>query len=246
MTAPGTRPCLVVIPAWNEEVALPGVIAELGQHVEADVLVVDDGSTDATVAVARAAGAEVLILPYNLGVGGAMRAGFAFARRHGYEVVVQVDADGQHNPADVPGLVTALEEQGADILIGARFAGVGEYRARGPRRWAMTLLSAVISRVAGTRLTDTTSGFKALGPRALRLFAQDYPAEYLGDTVEALVTAARAGLVIRQHGVAMRPRAGGTPSHGPVKATIFLARAGLALLVALMRPRRTLPAEVTP
>lgn len=237
------RRCLVVIPAWNEEETLPGVVAELAP-VDADVLVVDDGSTDGTVAAARAAGAEVLVLPFNLGVGGAMRAGFTFAVRHGYDVVVQVDADGQHNPADVPALLAALAEQEADLVIGARFAGVGDYETRGPRRWAMSLLSAVISRVAGTRLTDTTSGFKAIGPRALRLFAADYPAEYLGDTVEALVTGARAGLVIRQLPVSMRPRAGGTPSHGPLKATVFLGRAGLALLMALMRPRRALPESV--
>lgn len=241
----GAARVLVVVPAWNEHEALPGVIAELRQAVPgADVLVVDDGSTDDTSGVANRAGAEVLTLPFNLGVGGAMRAGFTFALRHGYDVAVQVDADGQHNPADVPTLVAALAEQEADIVIGARFAGVGDYRARGPRRWAMSLLSRVLSRVARTRLTDTTSGFKAIGRRAIRLFAADYPAEYLGDTVEALVVASRAGLRIRQVPVAMRPRAGGTPSHSPLKATVFLARAGLALITALARPRRDLPPEV--
>lgn len=242
-----TTRALVVVPAWNEHEALPGVIAELHRAVpRADILVVDDGSTDDTSAVARRAGAEVLTLPFNLGVGGAMWAGFTFALRHGYDAAVQVDADGQHNPADVPHLLAALAEQEADIVIGARFAGVGDYQARGPRRWAMSLLSRVLSRVARTRLTDTTSGFKAIGPRAIRLFAADYPAEYLGDTVEALVVASRAGLRIRQVPVAMRPRAGGTPSHSPLKATVFLARAGLALITALARPRRELPAEVTP
>lgn len=241
----GAARVLVVVPAWNEHEALPGVIAELRQAVPgADVLVVDDGSTDDTSGVANRAGAEVLTLPFNLGVGGAMRAGFTYALRHGYDVAVQVDADGQHNPADVPTLVAALAEQEADIVIGARFAGVGDYQARGPRRWAMSLLSRVLSRVARTRLTDTTSGFKAIGRRAIRLFAADYPAEYLGDTVEALVVASRAGLRIRQVPVAMRPRAGGTPSHSPLKATVFLARAGLALITALARPRRDLPPEV--
>lgn len=241
----GAARVLVVVPAWNEHEALPGVIAELRQAVPgADVLVVDDGSTDDTSGVATRAGAEVLTLPFNLGVGGAMRAGFTYALRHGYDVAVQVDADGQHNPADVPTLVAALAEHEADIVIGARFAGVGDYQARGPRRWAMSLLSRVLSRVARTRLTDTTSGFKAIGRRAIRLFAADYPAEYLGDTVEALVVASRAGLRIRQVPVAMRPRAGGTPSHSPLKATVFLARAGLALITALARPRRDLPPEV--
>lgn len=146
----GAARVLVVVPAWNEHEALPGVIAELHREVpRADVLVVDDGSTDDTSAVARRAGAEVLTLPYNLGVGAAMRAGFTFALRHGYDIAVQVDADGQHNPADVPTLLAALAELDADIVIGARFAGVGDYQARGPRRWAMTLLSRVLSRSPG-------------------------------------------------------------------------------------------------
>ena len=180
----------------------------------------------------------VLDLPVNLGVGGAMRAGYKFAARRGYDVVVQVDGDGQHDPADVARVVEALATDNADIVIGARFADKGNYVARGPRRWAMKLLSATLSRVVGTRLTDTTSGFKASNKRAIALFAVDYPAEYLGDTIESMVIASRAGLTIRQIGVEMRPRAGGTPSHNPVKATLFLGRAVLALVIALSRPTR--------
>lgn len=244
MPDPSTERLLVVVPAWNEQESLPSVIAELREHVPAaDVLVVSDGSTDATSAVARRAGVMVLDLPYNLGVGGAVRAGFVYAARHDYDVVVQVDADGQHNPSDIHRLLATKAELGADVVIGARFAGVGDYETGGPRRWAMSLLSAVLSRVTGTRLTDTTSGFKACGRRAIRLFAANYPAEYLGDTVEALVIAARAGLRVGQVGVAMRPRAGGAPSHNPVQAAVFLARAGLALLTALSRPTSPLPAE---
>lgn len=231
---------LVVVPAWNEQDALPSVLRELAAaSTEADVLVVNDASSDATSRLARDGGATVLDLPFNLGVGGAMRLGYTYAVRAGYDVVVQLDADGQHDPAEIATLLTAMREQDADIVIGARFAGVGGYTARGPRRAAMRLLSATLSRIVGERLTDTTSGFKACGPRAVRLFATDYPAEYLGDTVEALVIAHRAGLRIVQTGVHMRPRAGGEPSHRPGKAAIFLARAVLALVVALMRPRRT-------
>lgn len=239
---------LVVVPAWNEQETLPGVVTELRQHVPyADILVVSDGSTDATALVARRAGVPVLELPYNLGVGGAVRAGFVYALRRGYDMVVQVDADGQHRPQDIPLLLDALVERDADVVIGARFAGVGAYSARGPRRWAMQLLSHVLSRVTHTRLTDTTSGFKACGRRAIRLFATNYPAEYLGDTVEALVIAARSGLRVEQVGVEMRPRAGGMPSHNPFQAAVFLARACLALVTALSRPARPLPpAEVLP
>lgn len=233
---------LVVLPAWNEEAALPGVLDELAANLPgADVLVVSDGSTDQTATVARQHFVKLLDLPVNLGVGGAMRAGYKFAQRHDYDVAVQLDADGQHAPSDVPRLLALLTDSGADIAIGARFAGEGDYAVRGPRRWAMSLLSVILSKVAGTRLSDTTSGFKASNRRAIALFSRDYPAEYLGDTVESIVIASRAGLRIRQTGVSMRPRAGGVPSHHPVKAAIFLGRAVLALVIALSRPVTTVP-----
>ncbi|WP_273654157.1 glycosyltransferase family 2 protein [Cellulomonas fimi] len=246
MPRPITR-VLIVLPAWNEQVALPGVLAEIAEVLPGhDVLVVSDGSTDDTVRVARECGVAVLDLPVNLGVGGAMRAGFKYALRNGYDAAIQLDADGQHDPRDVPALLAVAAEEDADVVIGARFAGTGTYEARGPRRWAMSGLSFVLSRLVGSRLTDTTSGFKVAGPRALRLFATNYPAEYLGDTVESLVIAHRAGLRIRQVGVSMRPRAGGEPSHSPVKAAVFLLRAGLALTVALTRPASPLPGGPQP
>lgn len=233
---------LIVMPAFNEEEAVGNVIREVfaalpGVHC----LVVNDGSTDNTTAVARAAGALVAELPVNLGVGGAMRLGFKYALSHGFDNVVQIDSDGQHNPASVVDLVNRLDV--ADLVIGARFAGEGEYEARGPRRWAMTLLAAILSRTAHTKLTDTTSGFKASGPRAVHLFAQHYPAEYLGDTIEALVIAARSGCVIEQVPVSMRVRAGGTPSHNPLRAAAYLGRAFIALCFALIRPSVPLRAK---
>lgn len=230
---------LVIMPALNEEEALPGLLEELHSALpDADFLVVNDGSTDNTSRAARAGRAMVLDLPINLGVGGAMRAGYKFAAREGYSQAVQVDADGQHDPADVVRVVDALAAEVADVVIGARFAGTGSYHARGPRRWAMTALSAALSRIAGTKLTDTTSGFRASNRRAIELFASEYPAEYLGDTIESLVIACRAGLRVRQVGVEMRPRSGGAPSHSPVKAVVFLGRAILALVIALSRPMR--------
>ena len=229
---------LLVLPAWNEEEALPGVLAEIRVHMpDAGVLVVNDASTDRTSSIARAAGVDVLDLPINLGVGGAMRAGFRFAERNGYAIALQLDADGQHDPADAGSLVAELLSSGADVVIGARFAGRGDYRVRGPRRWAMRLLSWALSRITRAKLTDVTSGFKACGPRAVTLFARDYPAEYLGDTVEALVIGARAGLTVTQVPVQMRPRTAGVASHNPVKSVVFLARAMMALVVALTRPR---------
>lgn len=233
---PSEQCVLVVIPALNEEDSVAEVVRGVRAVVpSARCVVIDDGSRDRTGMRARQAGADVLTLPYNLGVGGAMRAGFRFARDNGYEAVVQVDADGQHDPQDIVRLLAGLD--GADLVIGARFAGVGDYGIRGPRRWAIKGLSGVIGRLAGTRITDATSGFKAAGPRAVRLFADDFPAEYLGDTIEALVIATRAGLTIRQTPVAMRVRQAGEPSHHPIRAAVYLLRACAAFALAMMRPR---------
>lgn len=232
---PALERTLVVLPALNEEKSIAEVIREVREALPGTrCLVVDDGSTDGTAAVARAAGAEVASLPYNLGVGGAMRVGFNYALANGIDNVVQVDADGQHDPANVIALVEALET--ADLVLGARFAGTGDYDVRGPRRWAMRILATMLSRITGARLTDATSGFKASGPKAVRLFATHYPAEYLGDTIEALVIAARAGCVVTQVPVAMRPRSGGVPSHNPLKSAAYLGRACMALVFALIRP----------
>jgi glycosyltransferase involved in cell wall biosynthesis len=236
---------LIVMPAFNEEESVADVVAEVRAKLPGvTCLVVDDGSSDKTAAHARAAGAAVLQLPFNLGVGGAMRAGFKYALLNDFDNVVQVDADGQHDPAAVPELVAALAD--SDMVLGARFAGTGTYAVHGPRRWAMVLLASILSRVARSPLTDTTSGFKASGPRAVRLFAEHYPAEYLGDTIEALVIAARCGCRIRQIPVAMRPRAGGKPSHNPIKSAQYLGRAVMALVFALIRPAVPLPEAEVP
>lgn len=223
------------MPAYNEEASVADVVREVFAKVPgAEVLVVDDGSADGTTQAARSAGARVATLPFNLGVGGAMRVGFRFAVENGFDNVIQIDSDGQHDPASVPALLAELES--ADLVLGARFAGEGDYTVSGPRQWAMVVLAAILSRSSRTKLTDTTSGYRASGPRAVALFAENYPAEYLGDTIEALVIASRAGLVIRQVPVAMRPRAGGVPSHNPFKAAAYLGRAGLALVFAFIRP----------
>jgi glycosyltransferase involved in cell wall biosynthesis len=225
---------LVIVPALNEGASVGTVVTSIRRaHPGVDVLVVDDGSVDATGAVARAAGAAVCRLPFNLGVGGAMRTGYRWALDRGYDVAVQVDADGQHDPSYLTTLVDSLAT--ADVVIGARFAGVGDYRVRGPRRWAMALLAPALSRLAGTRLTDVTSGYRAANRRAMQVFAAHYPTEYLGDTVESLVIAMRTGCTVRQVPVAMQLRAAGTPSQSPLRASAYLLRAVSALLLALVR-----------
>jgi len=151
---------LIIVPAWNEAASIGEVVAEIRDQLPGtDILVVDDGSTDDTAEAARTAGAAVAILPYNLGVGGARRLGYRYAKAHGYQVAIQIDGDGQHDPRYVPKLIDGLQE--ASLVIGARFDGEGDYQAAGPRRWAMMVLSFVVSKLARQKLTDTTSGFRA-------------------------------------------------------------------------------------
>jgi glycosyltransferase involved in cell wall biosynthesis len=233
---------LVVCPAFNESESVAAVVAELRSAVpHADVLVVDDGSTDATALVAERAGARILQLSFNVGVGGALRAGLLLGHREGYAAIVQCDADGQHRASEIPALVDALSS--ADIVIGERWTTAG-YVVRGPRRWAMRLLAGVFSRVHGTRLTDVTSGFRAFGPAAVEVLSRELPPEYLGDTIEALVIARAYSLRVVQVPVQMRERLAGAPSHRPVRAALYLARSVTVLFLSMLRlvgRRRRLP-----
>ena len=230
----GNRRVLIIVPAWNEAASIGEVVGEIrGELPGVDVLVVDDGSVDGTSRIAREAGAIVARLPFNLGVGGEMRLGYRYANSAGYDVAVQIDADGQHDPRYVPKLIDGLQD--ASLVIGARFAGEGDYQVRGPRRWSMAMLSFVLSALAGCKLTDTTSGFRACDRALIELFAGWYPVEYLGDTVETVVRVVRLGYKVMQVPVAMRQRFAGAPTKSPAKAMVYLARAFFSLLLAISR-----------
>ena len=227
---------LVIMPAWNESESVGNTVKEVFAYgPPCDVLVVDDGSRDNTAQVARDAGATVIQLPFNMGVGGAMRTGFKYAKSRGYSQVIQVDADGQHDPRDIQSVLDGLAH--ADIAIGARFAEKGAYVVKGPRKWARNVLAWTMSRGAGKRLTDVTSGFRAANSKAIRQYVDHYPAEYLGDTIDSLVVAIRSGCTVQQVGVSMRERQGGAPSHDPIKAAIYLGRSGMALMFARTRKK---------
>lgn len=234
------RKTLVAIPAWNEEGSLGEVITLIKEHEpDVDILVVNDGSTDDTAIVAQAAGATVVSLPFNVGVGGAMRTAFLYAYREGYEALVQVDADGQHEPAELHALIAGLDEY--DVVVGTRFHPNSSYHVRGPRRWAMRLLSRTLSKMAKEPISDPTSGFRSAGIRAIQLFHRNYPAEYLGDTVGSLAIAIRTGLRVGEVPVTMYYREVGRPSKNALWSTLYLGRASLALLVNTLKrtaPRR--------
>ena len=229
---------LVAIPAWNEQGSIADVIAKVQEHrPQADILVVNDGSTDDTAAVAAAAGATVVSLPFNVGVGGAMRTAFLYAKRNGYTAMVQVDADGQHDPADLDRVLDGLAD--ADVVVGTRFHPDSMYFVGGPRRWAMVLLSKTLSRMNRGVISDPTSGFRSAGPRAIDLFAVDYPADYLGDTVGSLAIAIRRGLIVHETPVTMYFRQVGKPSKNALWSALYLGRATLAIIATSLKTGAT-------
>lgn len=237
-----TRP-LIAIPAWNESGSVGQVVNDVISRLpKATVVVINDGSTDDTAAKAEEAGAITITLPFNVGVGGAMRTAFLYAQREGFDAVVQVDADGQHNSEELEELLQGLAS--ADVVVGTRFHPDSTYKVRGPRRWAMDLLSWNLSRMAKTKISDTTSGFRSAGPRAINLFARAYPAEYLGDTVGSLSIAIREGLVIEERPVTMFYRRIGRPSKSALWSTLYLGRAILALTVQRLKRNRYNTREV--
>ncbi|MFY3742687.1 glycosyltransferase family 2 protein [Anaeromyxobacter sp. Red801] len=228
---------LVVMPAFNEARGIRRVVEAVRDQVAGDVLVVDDGSADETAAEARAGGARVAVHPVNLGYGAALQTGYRYALRHGYDAVLQLDADGQHDPASIPRLLTALHD--ADVVVGSRFLEPGSYRPPLARRIGMWLFGRVASALSGQRITDPTSGFQAISREALRFYAHErYPVDYPDADVLAMV--ARAGLRLTEVPVRMLPSPEGKSMHGGVvKPLYYVFRMSLALfLVPLRRETR--------
>lgn len=225
---------LIAIPAFNEEASIGAVLQDLKNHHPLEhVVVIDDGSRDATYRIARESGVRVIRHPINLGVGAAMGTAFKYAAVHDYQALVQLDADGQHRPEF---LATLLGQVGSsDIVIGSRFAEGGYFRTTLARRTVMRVIAWVVSSYARSRLTDVTSGFRVSGPRAIALFSQHYPVEYLGDTVESIVLAAKQGLTITEVSVAMNERFGGLPSQSIFRAFLYTGRIFLILVLAGLR-----------
>jgi glycosyltransferase involved in cell wall biosynthesis len=227
---------LVVIPAFNEEASVGRVataVCELGYPA----LVVDDGSLDRTADVAAGTRATVLRLPVNLGVGGALRCGFRYAVTQGYRVVVQCDADGQHDPAQISKLLEAMTQHDAQLVVGSRFAtGSSPYRVSRARRVMMHRLARMASRRTGATITDATSGFRAIGGDLLGTFAASYPSEYLGDTIESLARAGRAGFRVVEVPVEMNERATSVSSASVGASAWFLARVVAAIWLQRYRP----------
>jgi glycosyltransferase involved in cell wall biosynthesis len=211
------------------------VIAEIAEAAPGfDIVVVDDGSLDRTAELAEGAGARVLKLPFNLGIGGAVQTGYRYAYANGYSIAVQVDGDGQHDPSQLDTLLRPLANREADVVIGSRFAGAGEYRAKLSRRFGIRIFAWVVSLVTRQRITDSSSSFRALNRRALALFSADYPHGFL-ETVEATVLAARSGLRLTEVPVTMRERTEGRSTLTFARSLWYAAKVLVAVFVSLFR-----------
>jgi glycosyltransferase involved in cell wall biosynthesis len=224
---------VAIVPAFQERASIARVVEDIRRLSTADVVVIDDGSGDGTAAAAVRAGARVITLPFNLGIGSAVQTGYMVALEGGYDVAIQVDGDGQHPAEEIDRLVAALTESGADIVVGSRFIEGGSYRAPFGRRFGIAVFARIVSLVTGLRMTDTTSGFRASGRRAISLFAAAYPHDY--PEVEAVIIAHRAGLRLIEVPVQMRERQGGRSSITPVKSGYYMLKVIMAIVMVLLR-----------
>jgi glycosyltransferase involved in cell wall biosynthesis len=232
---------IAIVPALNEEQTVARVVDEIRAFDPGfDIVVVDDGSVDRTAGVAADRGAHVLRLPFNLGIGGAMQTGYRFAFEQGYDVAVQVDGDGQHDPTQLPKILAPVLSGEADLCVGSRFTGSGQFRSSFTRRVGIKIFASVVSLVVRQKVTDTTSGFRAVNRRGIALFAADYPHDY--PEVEATVMCVKHKLRLTEVPVEMRERGGGASSITPFRSVYYMAKVLLAIFVGLFR-RYAVPVE---
>lgn len=226
---------LAIVPAYNEEATVESVVRRI--HAEApdfDVLVVDDGSTDHTTERAREAGAAVARLPFNVGIGGTVQTGYRYALAGGYEYAVQVDGDGQHDPAEIAKLVERIHaDPPVEMVYGTRFATGEGFQSTSLRRFGIKLFALTLSAITGSKVTDPTSGFRLCDRRAIALFAENYPIDY--PEVEAIVLMHRNQLKSAEVPVLMHAREGGTSSITVLRSGYYMVKVLLAVLIGLVR-----------
>lgn len=225
-----TEKILILLPAYNEEESVGKVIEQIhAEFPQADVLVMNDGSTDRTSEKARASGATVLDLPFNLGIGGAMQAGYKYAYQNNYDIAIQVDADGQHDPREIRKLLLALKEEKLDMAIGSRFVGRSSYKGSMMRRVGIAVFYAVISTIVRQKITDPTSGFRASNRKAIQLFALEYPQDY--PEPEVVILLHQCHLRMGEVSVEMNERYSGESSITKIRSIYYMVKVLLAILV---------------
>ncbi|HEX3238802.1 MAG TPA: glycosyltransferase family 2 protein [Solirubrobacterales bacterium] len=234
---------LVFIPAWNEAASISAVIAGVRKAMpQVDILVIDDGSGDATTRTAKENGVLVATLPFNQGLGAALQTGYLYALREGYDFCAHLDADGQHPPPEVARLLAEVEADRADLVIGSRFsdpsaeANADDYRATLSRRIGISVFRFFLTLATRQRFTDTTSGMRAANRRVMSLFSKHYSPDFA--EIESLQLAVREGLRVEEVPVRMLERAGGSSFLTPVRSAFFIFKGVVVLLVGQFRPRR--------
>ncbi len=227
---------LIVIPAYNEEESIGEVVLEIRKVAPwADLLVIDDQSSDRTFDICLHQKVPVLSLPVNLGIGGVVQTGYLYALRNGYDAAVQMDGDGQHDPAMLERLLTPLREGTADVAIGSRFlANLGDFRSTRLRRVGIRFFEQWIRLLSGASITDATSGFRACNRKGMRLFISDYAKDY--PEPEAVMTALRNHLIVREVPVSMRERQGGVSSIRRLKSVYYMLKVSIAILISACKP----------
>jgi glycosyltransferase involved in cell wall biosynthesis len=225
---------LIIIPAYNEECCIRGVIEDLREHFpQGDILVINDGSRDRTSAIAKSLGAEVIDLPHNVGIGGAVQTGFLSAVREGYDAAIQFDGDGQHHADQIEKILKPWRADRADLVVGSRFLSEGGFTSSVQRRIGSKILSFVVSSIVREKITDTTSGFRVYSTKAMEFFSANYPEDY--PEVEALILAHRKGLRIVEVPSEIGPRTGGKSSITFSQAFYYMVKVLLAISVDLIK-----------
>jgi glycosyltransferase involved in cell wall biosynthesis len=227
----------VIIPAFNEEKTLQQVTLEIRASLpQADILVVNDGSTDSTARVARAAGVLLLEHPYNMGIGVTMQTGFLYALQNLYDAVVQIDGDGQHNPAFLPSLVQPILEGRSNLVIGSRYLAEGGFKSTFLRHLGIRFFTVLIWALVNRIVTDPTSGFRAMDRKAFGLFSREYPSDY--PEVEALISAYKNGVVFQEVPTVMHQRQGGVSSIGILSALYYMVKVTLSVSISFFRRKK--------
>lgn len=225
---------LIIIPAYNEAESIAGVISAVKKELpDAGIVVINDGSVDATSSIAKGLGVTVVDLPYNMGIGAAMQTGYRYAALNGYDIAVQVDGDGQHPPDQITYLIRPISEGKADMVIGSRFLEKVGYHPSLARGIGIKIFSTVISLITGQRITDTTSGFRAVNKGAIEFFTRNYPDDY--PEVEAIALLYKAGFNIMETAVRMKERTGGRSSITALQAVYYMVKVFLSVFIDMLK-----------
>ena len=225
---------VIIIPAFNEEGNIGKVVRSVSNTMsEAEILVINDGSNDLTGEEAASSGARVIDLPFNMGIGAAMQTGFIYAKEKGFDVAVQVDGDGQHNPEDISRLLKPIIEGNADVSIGSRYIEKKGDMSTFQRRMGIRIFKAIVSKIMGQKITDPTSGFRAMNSKIINLFSEVYPEDY--PEPESLVILHLNGFTVEEVPVSMVKRGGGVSSIGGFGPVYYMIKVTLAIFIDLCK-----------